>query len=526
MELLPTIDALHWFADDGPGDPRRRARPAAAALPEAEARALHLRAARRGRRDRALELPVVDPVRRGRDRADGRQRRRAQAGVADAADRRSGSRRSSSAPGCPRASCGPCTAAARSARRSSSRARPRSSSPARSRSAAASARSARARMKGSVLELGGKDPQIVCADANLAERDLGRALGRLRQRRARPARASSASTWCARWPTASSTASCAGAERADASATRSSWDTEIGPMVSREQFELVSELVDDAVAAAPTLLCGGPRRGAGLAAATSSRPTVLTGVTHDMRIMREEIFGPGAADRRRSTPRTRRSSSPTTPSSASARRSGRSTAARASGSRAGSRPGMVWINDHMYSHGACQCSWGGVKDSGLGRSHSKFGFYECVNIKLRRLGAVAHARLLVAPLRRGARPGDPAPRRQLLYGRDADKPARAARRRAARCCKVGAAGSLRDAFEPPLGARSTPDGHARPGLRRQGMRLPAPQGDLRPDLRAGHARHAVLHRLPEADAAGAAWWSAAATSGSRRSRACSPATAT
>ena len=43
--------------------------------------------------------------------------------------------------------------------------------------------------------------------------------------------------------------------------------------------------------------------------------------------------------------------------------------------------GMVWINDHSYSHGALQTSWGGVKDSGLGRSHSKFGFYECVNIK-------------------------------------------------------------------------------------------------------------------------------------------------
>ena len=43
---------------------------------------------------------------------------------------------------------------------------------------------------------------------------------------------------------------------------------------------------------------------------------------------------------------------------------------------------MVWINDHSFSHGACQCAWGGVKDSGLGRSHSKFGFYECVNIKM------------------------------------------------------------------------------------------------------------------------------------------------
>jgi succinate-semialdehyde dehydrogenase/glutarate-semialdehyde dehydrogenase len=44
---------------------------------------------------------------------------------------------------------------------------------------------------------------------------------------------------------------------------------------------------------------------------------------------------------------------------------------------------MVWINDHMFSHGACQCAWGGVKESGLGRTHSKFGLYECVNIKLR-----------------------------------------------------------------------------------------------------------------------------------------------
>ena len=57
---------------------------------------------------------------------------------------------------------------------------------------------------------------------------------------------------------------------------------------------------------------------------------------------------------------------------------------RAKGERIARRieSGMVWINDHSYSHGAAQCSWGGVKDSGLGRSHSKFGFYECVNIKL------------------------------------------------------------------------------------------------------------------------------------------------
>ena len=60
--------------------------------------------------------------------------------------------------------------------------------------------------------------------------------------------------------------------------------------------------------------------------------------------------------------------------------------------------GMVWINDHMYSHGACQCAWGGVKDSGLGRAHSRFGFFECVEPKQLVWGPAGIARRLVAPL--------------------------------------------------------------------------------------------------------------------------------
>jgi hypothetical protein len=43
---------------------------------------------------------------------------------------------------------------------------------------------------------------------------------------------------------------------------------------------------------------------------------------------------------------------------------------------------MVWVNDHAYSRAAAQTPWGGVKDSGSGVTHSKFGLYEMVDKRL------------------------------------------------------------------------------------------------------------------------------------------------
>jgi succinate-semialdehyde dehydrogenase/glutarate-semialdehyde dehydrogenase len=161
------------------------------------------------------------------------------------------------------------------------------------------------------------------------------------------------------------------------------WETEIGPMVSREQVELVDELVQDAVSAGAVMRCGGPAPSPpGFEHGAFYAPTVLTEVTHDMRIMREEIFGPVlpiiVVDSEDEA---------VTLANDSEFGLGASvwTSDRAKGERFAKEldAGMVWINDHMFSHGACQCSWGGVKQSGLGRTHSKFGLYECVNVKLR-----------------------------------------------------------------------------------------------------------------------------------------------
>jgi acyl-CoA reductase-like NAD-dependent aldehyde dehydrogenase len=274
------------------------------------------------------------------------------------------------------------------------------------------------RMKGSVLELGGKDPMVVCADASIANAISG----------------------CLWGGFANAGQTCSGIERvyvarevadrftagvvAGAGELRlgdpMDWSTEVGPMVSAEQFEIVRELVDDAVDAGATLHCGGPAELRRFPDARFYAPAVLTGVTHDMRIMREEIFGPVV-------PIVVVDSEEEAIGLANDSEFGLGasvwTLDRSRGERIARRieAGMVWINDHMYSHGVCSCSWGGVKSSGLGRSHSKFGFYECVDVKLlswepsrardfwwypydENLGKALHAAT------------------QLLYGRDADKP--------------------------------------------------------------------------------------------------------
>ena len=237
------------------------------------------------------------------------------------------------------------------------------------------------RLKGSVLELGGKDPMIVCADAQPAERDLGLPLGRLRQRRP-DLLGHRARLRDARGGRPLHRGRGRGRARRCASATRWSWTTEIGPMVSRDQYELVRELVDDAVANGAELRCGGPVEVRGLPGAAFYAPDRA-----DRRDPRHADHArgdlrPGGADRDR-----RLRGGGDRAGQRLAVRPGRigvdaRPRARASGSRAGIESGMVWINDHMYSHGACPCSWGGVKDSGIGRAHSKFGFYECVNVKL------------------------------------------------------------------------------------------------------------------------------------------------
>ena len=66
---------------------------------------------------------------------------------------------------------------------------------------------------------------------------------------------------------------------------------DMGPLVNRAQQEHVDELVRDAVRNGGKVECGGVKAQVG-GKGYFYEPTVITGCTHDMRIMREEIFGP------------------------------------------------------------------------------------------------------------------------------------------------------------------------------------------------------------------------------------------
>lgn len=69
-------------------------------------------------------------------------------------------------------------------------------------------------------------------------------------------------------------------------------DTNIGPMVSVKQYNRVQDYIELGLAEGAELLIGGPGKPIGLEAGNFVQPTVFVHVNNQMRIAREEIFGP------------------------------------------------------------------------------------------------------------------------------------------------------------------------------------------------------------------------------------------
>jgi succinate-semialdehyde dehydrogenase/glutarate-semialdehyde dehydrogenase len=227
-----------------------------------------------------------------------------------------------------------------------------------------------------VLELGGKDPMLVLDDADV---DV----------------ASSAAVWGA-FVNAGQT--CLSVERcyvhrslyepfltACVEKTKKlivtdglDHNAEVGPLIHRRQLALVEEHVEDAKARGARVLAGGsrfPERGANF-----YHPTVLADVTHEMRIMREETFGPVL-------PVMAFENDDEAVSLANDSEFGLAasvfTRDNARGERVARRihAGTVMVNDVVSCFGISEAPHGGVKSSGVGRAHGRFGLEEMVRLK-------------------------------------------------------------------------------------------------------------------------------------------------
>jgi hypothetical protein len=111
--------------------------------------------------------------------------------------------------------------------------------------------------------------------------------------------------------------------------------TRMGPVVSAQQLDIVLGYVEAGRREGATLAAGGERVRVGDGRGYFVQPTVFTGVSNGMRIAREEIFGPVLSVSRTPTTPWRRA---TRPSTASQPRCGRATSAGRSGSRGRSGP--------------------------------------------------------------------------------------------------------------------------------------------------------------------------------------------
>jgi acyl-CoA reductase-like NAD-dependent aldehyde dehydrogenase len=157
--------------------------------------------------------------------------------------------------------------------------------------------------------------------------------------------------------------------------------TQVGPLASARRLEHVNALVQDAVEQGAHLHCGGPVQPPGCEAGSFYAPAVITGVSQEMRLMREPVDGPVLAvmafDSIAEAIALANDSDYGLGASVW-------TTDRYQGLRIARdlHAGMVWLNDHLPVPTVSRGPWGAAAGGGLGRTLGEAGLKACAQEKL------------------------------------------------------------------------------------------------------------------------------------------------
>jgi len=229
-------------------------------------------------------------------------------------------------------------------------------------------------IKKTVLELGGSDPFIVFADADIDQAVSGAVTGRMQFNAGQSCIAakrfiveeSIASEFADRLTTAVEELVVGDPESAE---------TSVGPLASKQQLDDIEKQVTASVEAGATLLCGGKRKGE---KGYFYEPAVLANVTKGMPVYDEEVFGPAL-------PIISFKTNEEAIAIANDSEYGLGATIFSSDTNKAQNiardidSGAVFINNPVKSDP--RLPFGGVKKSGYGRELSHYGIREFVNVK-------------------------------------------------------------------------------------------------------------------------------------------------